>query len=99
MFKTILAATAALTLATGAFAAAPQRTFSRDGATYVYTATDLGNRVILAGREVTSGTDFRLVVRGDQVTGVSGGVPVSFRKPGAQAAVAQAASLIEISAR
>ncbi|CAN5556754.1 hypothetical protein BH09PSE4_BH09PSE4_09620 [soil metagenome] len=98
MFKTILATVATLTFSTAAHAA-PERSFTRDGETFVYTATDLGDRVILAGHEVSSGTAFRLVVRGDNVTGMSGGVPVSFRKVGAQAAALVVAERTEISAR
>lgn len=84
MFKTIFAATALLAAATPAFAAdAPARTFSRDGETYTYTTVNKGKYVLISGRAV-SGATFQLEVRGDHVTGFSGGVPVSFNVPHAQ---------------
>lgn len=59
-----------------------QRTFSRDGHTYVYTTTarDHG-RTLIEGREVGASTRFRLLVDGDRVSGQANGRPVSFRAP------------------
>jgi hypothetical protein len=80
VIKTLFAA-AALTVAVSApaFAGEAERTFSRDGVTYTYTATDMGEYKLLQGRAYPSGSAFRLTVRGDKVRGVSGGTPVSFR--------------------
>ncbi|MFA6122383.1 MAG: hypothetical protein WCS75_03235 [Sphingomonas sp.] len=85
MFKTLFAATAMLAVATPAFANdTAARTFSRDGETYTYTTVNKGNYVLISGRAVSGGT-FQLRVRGDHVSGVSRGVPVSFTVPNAQA--------------
>jgi hypothetical protein len=86
--KTLLVAAAMLvTLSTPAFAkdAAPQRKFTRDGQTYVYTMAIKANRVVISGRRFPSGSAFEFVVRGDQISGVSGGEPVSFTVKDAQA--------------
>ena len=86
--KTLLAAAAMLaTLSVPAFArdAAPERKFTRDGQTYVYTMAVKANRVVISGRRFPSGSAFELIVRGDQVSGVSGGEPVSFSVKDAQA--------------
>lgn len=69
----------------------PKRTFTRDGETYVYTATDKDDYVLLAGRSSPSGRTFRLVVRGDRVSGTSSGTPVSFTVKGAQRTVTSTA--------
>jgi hypothetical protein len=100
MMKFALAAVVALTATTAAVAADGEHSFTRDGQTYVYTAVDKGDSVVLQGRQLTSGNTFRLVVRGDAISGQSAGVPVSFRKSGAQAAVARVAnSPVQVSAR
>lgn len=79
MTKLLTAAALLATLAAPAFAkdTADQRSFTRDGETYVYTAAVKGDATILSGRS-SSGHDFRLTVRDGHVTGRSGGVPVSF---------------------
>ncbi|MHC9418016.1 hypothetical protein ACYZX9_05385 [Sphingomonas citri] len=77
---TILAAAAAALTATAATAAPAERSFTRDGHTYVYTASALDSqRTVIEGREVGRGGRFRLVVNGDRVSGQANGVPVSFR--------------------
>jgi len=82
----ILAAiTAALTSTIG-MAREGERTFEHDGSTYVYTSTVANGRQVLTGRRFPSGAPFRLVVRGDRVTGTAGGVPVSFRTTDAKGA-------------
>jgi len=58
--------------------------FQRDGETYVYTKTEKAGRVILDGRFPT-GDRFRLVVRGNEVTGTAGGKDISFSLPQARA--------------
>ncbi|MDB5709178.1 MAG: hypothetical protein JWL96_1248 [Sphingomonas bacterium] len=90
MTKTLFAS-AALLLAAAipAFAdeAPAQVSFKRDGETYVYTKVQKADRVILTGHRYPSGVAFDLTVRGDWVTGISDGVPVSFTMPNAQAKV------------
>ena len=87
MTKIFLAAALIATLATPALAGdkPAEKSFSRDGKTYVYTSTIKADRVVLSGRRFPEGSAFELVVRGDQVTGVSGGEPVSFTYKNAQA--------------
>ena len=88
MTKTLLAAAALLaTLSTPALAKdqAQTRKFTRDGQTYVYTVAAKANRVVISGRRFPSGSAFEFAVRGDQVSGVSGGEPVSFTVKDAQA--------------
>jgi hypothetical protein len=88
MTKTLLAAAALIAaISTPAFAkdAAPQRKFTRDGQTYIYTMVSKANRVIINGRRYPSGSAFELIVRGSQIDGYSGGEPVSFTVPNAQA--------------
>lgn len=82
------ALTAAILLPTAAVAgeAPAQKTFTRDGETYVYTAAPKGDGIVLTGRATPSGRDFHLTVRGNRVTGYSGGVPVSFVTESAPAA-------------
>ncbi|QNA86748.1 hypothetical protein G4G27_03205 [Sphingomonas sp. So64.6b] len=55
-----------------------KRSFTRDGETYVYTATEKDDHLLLVGHSYPSGSSFRLVVRGDHVSGRAGGQPVSF---------------------
>lgn len=88
MTRTFLAAAALIVaISAPAFAkdTAPQRKFTRDGQTYVYTMVTKANRVIISGRRYPSGSTFKLIVRGNQVSGFSGSEPVSFTVPNAQA--------------
>lgn len=80
MTKFLAAVALLATVAVPAIAkdAPAQRSFSRNGQTYVYTATDKGDKTVLAGRAYPSGRDFLLTVRGNRVRGFAGGVPVSF---------------------
>lgn len=92
MRKTIAilaAVTAALTSTIG-MAAEGRRTFTQNGETYVYTSHDEQGRQVITGRQYPSGTPFRLVVRGDRVSGVAGGYPVSFRTQQAAGAASDA---------
>lgn len=90
---------AVMTLAAAAFPAgaiaAPERSFTRDGQTFVYRTAEKNGRVVITGRSLPSGSAFRLVVRGNSVTGVSGGTPVSFTVPNAQAKI----MMTEVAAR
>ncbi len=81
MRKTVLiltAAAAALTSSIG-MAADGQQSFVHDGSTYVYTSSVQAGRQVIDGRRLPSGQAFHLVVKGDRVSGTSGGVPVSFK--------------------
>ncbi len=65
-----------------ALASGPEHRFTHKGVTYRYTVTEAANgRQVIAGRSLSDGSAFRLVVNGDRVVGVSGGQPVSFRTP------------------
>ena len=87
MTKIFLPIALIASLATPAFASDKpvEKRFSRDGNTYVYTTTAKPDRVVISGRRFPEGSAFQLVVRGDQVTGYSGGEPVSFTYKDAQA--------------
>lgn len=86
MTKLFAAAALIAAIATPALAknASEQKSFTRDGETFVYTATEKNDATILTGRS-GSGRDFRLVVRNGYVHGFSGNVPVSFSVPKATA--------------
>ncbi|PZQ60050.1 MAG: hypothetical protein DI544_09295 [Sphingomonas taxi] len=59
---------------------AAERTFTRDGHTYVYsTSTRDDGRTLIEGHEVGSAARFRLLVDGTRVAGQANGHPVSFR--------------------
>lgn len=75
---TIAAALVAALTSTIGMAAENKQRFSHNGATYVYTSKHAGNRQVIDGRRFPSGSAFHLVVRGNRVSGVSGGVPVDF---------------------
>jgi hypothetical protein len=97
MLKTFFAA-AALLAATVSPALAKDgssHTFTRDGETYTYKTIDKGDHVLISGRR-QSGSAFELNVRGDQVTGVSGGVPVSFTVPNAQSKLTSGSTAIAL---
>ncbi len=76
--KIIAAAAAALTSSIG-MAGEPQKSFVHEGSTYVFTSTQAGERQVIDGHRYPSGQAFHLVVRGNRVSGVSGGVPVAFK--------------------
>lgn len=76
----LLIAAAAATIAFAAPAIAGERVFTHEGVTYSYTATPSDKGVVLEG-EASKGGKFRLVVKGDWVSGYAGGGRVSFRAP------------------
>lgn len=90
MLKTFFAATALLAVTVSpAFAKdGTAHTFTRDGETYTYTTVDKGRYVLINGTRHSNGSTFQLSVRGSRVTGTTGGVPVSFLMPNAQAKLA-----------
>lgn len=66
--------------------------FTDRGVTYTYTVTpDDQGRQIIEGRSQPGGSQFRLIVDGERVRGVSGGLPVSFRAPRRGTGIAVAA--------
>lgn len=75
----ILAAAAAALTSTIGMAEDAKQSFVHDGSTYVYSTVQVNGRKVITGRRLPSGQTFRLVVNGDRVSGVSGGVPVAFR--------------------
>jgi hypothetical protein len=76
VIKTFIIAAAAL--AVPAAAGASERSFTRDGVTYVYTSTQRGDATVLTGKTLETGSSYTLTVRGRRVTGTVGGTPVSF---------------------
>jgi len=89
------AVAAALTSTIGMARAADtaEQRFVHDGATYAYTITPAAKgRQVIEGRKLPNGRSFRLVVSGDRVSGVSGGVPVTFRLADAQGAADERAA-------
>jgi hypothetical protein len=93
MTKTIAFAAAAAALLTAGAASArdtevTKEQFVHDGNTYVYTTKTVGDQRIIDGRSYPAGTGFHLVVRGEMVTGTTGGVPVKFRVASARGAAA-----------
>ncbi len=97
MLKTVFAATALLaaTVSPALAKDGASHTFTRDGETYTYKTIDKGDHVLISGRR-QSGSAFELNVRGDQVTGVSGGVPVSFTVPNAQSKLTSGSTAIAL---
>ncbi|RDE06673.1 hypothetical protein [Sphingomonas aracearum] len=67
---------------------AEKQSFKHEGQTYVYTVTDKQGATVYQGRRFPSGSAFRLVRRGDYVTGRSGGTPVAFRVESARGTAA-----------
>lgn len=75
MTKTLILAAALF--AVPAAATAGERSFSRDGVTYTYTSARKGESTVISGRTST-GSAYRLTVRGKRVAGLVGGTPVAF---------------------
>ena len=80
MKKTLVAAALIAALSAPAFAsdAPAQKTFKRDGETYIYTQSTEAGRTHLSGRSFPTGGRFNLVVQGTHVTGIASGHYVSF---------------------
>lgn len=76
MIKTFISAAVLLSLPVAAYAG--ERTFTRDGVTYVYTSEQRGGTTVLTGKALPGGSSYTLTVRGRKVTGHVGGTPVSF---------------------
>lgn len=74
-----------------AAAATAERSFTRDGHSYVYTMTAADNgATLIQGHEVGSNERFRLKVSGTRVSGQANGRPVSFRTAQPLGAIAAA---------
>ncbi len=76
MIKTFLSAAVLLSLPVAAYAG--ERSFKRDGVTYVYTSKQSGSNTVISGKAFPGGSAYTLTVRGKKVTGQVGGTPVSF---------------------
>lgn len=76
MIKTFLSAAVLLSLPVAAYAG--ERSFTRDGVTYVYTSKQHGGATVLSGRTLPGGSAYKFTVRGKRVNGHVGGTPVSF---------------------
>ena len=76
MIKTFISAAVLLSLPVAAYAG--ERSFTRDGVTYVYTSEQRGEIVVLKGKTLPEGSSYTLNVRGRKVTGNVGGTPVAF---------------------
>lgn len=77
VIKTFISAAVLLSLPVAAYAS--ERSFKRDGVTYVYTSKSEGNATVLEGKAFPGGSAYTLTVRGTRVTGHVGGTPVAFR--------------------
>lgn len=85
MTRILFAASAAiLALATPAIARDGERSFTREGVTYVYTVKQADDVRVLEGK-ASQGNPFRLVVKNGWVQGIIGNTRVSFREPANQA--------------
>lgn len=76
MIKTFISAAVLLSLPVAAYAG--ERSFTRDGVTYVYTSEQRGESTVISGKTLPAGSSYKLTVRGKRVTGHVGGAPVSF---------------------
>lgn len=75
-----ISATAAVLAGSPAIAGESAETrFEHDGYTYVYKAEETKGRKVITGRRYPGNAVFRLVVKGDRVSGLSDGRPVSFK--------------------
>lgn len=89
----IIAASTALISTVGIASETVEQRFTRDGRTYVYTTTAVPDgRTLIVGRELATSSRFRLLVKGDKVSGYSDGRPVRFRAAQPLAAVQVAAN-------
>ena len=82
MRKLIIAAAALAAFAPLAAAAQgdEQKSFQHERDTYVYETETRGDATIITGRRI-GGDRFRLVHKGNRVTGQVGGTPVAFKAP------------------
>lgn len=89
--KTIFAVALLASITT---APAMAETFTRDGITYDYTTTTVGEATIISGKVVNSGESFKLKVKGARVSGQMGARSVSFRTDSVQVAAANGSSTV-----
>jgi hypothetical protein len=81
MTRLMFAAAALAVVATPAFAKEEKGSFTRDGVTYNYRLADKGDYTVITGSAFPGSRNFRLVVRGNRVTGHNEGTPVAFTVP------------------
>lgn len=67
-----------LAITSPAIAKSEKTSFTRDGVSYTYSQSKVGNSTVVRGVS-TPGSSFYLVIRGNRVTGTADGVPVSFQ--------------------
>lgn len=78
MFKTVLTAAAATLAFAPAMAQADETyQFSHEGVAYTYTTEHKGDVIVVSGRSSIN-QPFRLVVKGERVTGTFNSQPVRF---------------------
>lgn len=80
MLSKFMIATVAVAAATTAVHAedAPKQRFTHEGYTYVYQVKDTKTGRVISGRRYPDAVAFNLAVKGDKVSGVSGGQQVRF---------------------
>ena len=84
-----LSAIVAIAAPANAQDAAKQR-FTHEGYTYVYDVKDTKTGKVISGRRYPDAVAFNLQVKGDKVSGVSGGQTVSFKVDDARGAASGA---------
>ncbi|HEX7852958.1 MAG TPA: hypothetical protein VF503_04610 [Sphingobium sp.] len=77
LFKLALAATA-VAASTAAFAKAEEKSFQKDGYTYVYSVTEKGATKQIRGKYFPGGREFALEVRNGRVEGTMNNSSVDF---------------------
>ncbi len=79
-------ALAILSSVVAAPAFADTQEFTRDGVSYRYEVKQSGSYQVIQGRNLSTGENFTLRVRGSRVAGLYNGHQVSFAAPGSQLA-------------
>ncbi|MFT3967562.1 MAG: hypothetical protein QM690_16940 [Sphingobium sp.] len=77
LFKLAIAATA-VAASTAAFAKAEQKSFQKDGYTYVYSVSEKGATKQIRGKYYPGGREFALEVRNGRVEGTMNNSAVAF---------------------
>lgn len=76
-FKLAIAATA-VAASTTAFAKVEEKSFEKDGYTYVYSVTEKGNAKHIRGKYYPGGREFALEVRNGRVAGTMNSAAIDF---------------------
>ncbi|HEX7874501.1 MAG TPA: hypothetical protein VF475_16430 [Sphingobium sp.] len=77
LFKLALATTA-IVASTAAFAKAEEKSFQRDGYTYVYSVSEKGSTKNIRGKYYPGGREFALEVRNGRVEGTMNNSAIAF---------------------